>query len=201
MKSTLILISCLASVLTMRASANLNTNLDSNNAAIANEAIITPTALSVEDTERLLTLDREAQAEMEDFDIAEDALANDIIDYASSLKGTPYKWGSTGPKSFDCSGFVGHVYKNFGIQLNRTSRQQYLQGEKVSRTDLQPGDLVFFAGRNGGKTVRHVGMVSEIKDNGKVEFIHSSTKKGVTHSFLEDTYYNKRYLGARRILN
>lgn len=201
MKSTLTLIACLASVLTMRASASINTDTNTNNAAIVTDAINHTSILSEEETQRLFELDEEALAEMADFDFTEDALANDIIDYASSLKGTPYKWGSTGPKSFDCSGFVGHVYKNFGIQLNRTSRQQFLQGEKVNRSELQPGDLVFFAGRNGGKTVRHVGMVSEIKDNGKVEFIHSSTKKGVTHSFLEDTYYNKRYLGARRILN
>lgn len=150
--------------------------------------------------ERFERLDHEAVAEMADFDKANDALANDIIDYASSLKGTPYRWGSTGPKSFDCSGFTGHVYKNFGIELNRTSRQQFTQGEKVGKNELQPGDLVFFAGRNGGKTVGHVGMVSEIKDDGKIEFIHSSTKKGVTHSFLEDSYYKKRYIGARRIL-
>lgn len=207
MKSTLTLVTCLASVLTINAAANLNTNTDiltntnANNTTIVNDDIVNTSTLSDDDAQRLLKLDEEAQHEMEDFDITTDALANDIINYASSFRGTPYKWGATGPKSFDCSGFTGYVYKNFGIQLNRTSRHQYLQGQKVSRNELQPGDLVFFAGRNGGNTVRHVGMVSEVKDNGKVQFIHSSTKKGVTHSFLDENYYNKRYLGARRILN
>lgn len=211
MKSTLTLVACLASVLTINAAANLdinntNSNTDINEAAITHDAVINNapivnSVLTPEEAQRILVLDEEAQQEMANYDVSHDALANDIINYATSFKGTPYKWGSTGPKSFDCSGFTGYVFKNYGIKLDRTSRQQFLQGTKVSRNDLRPGDLVFFSGRGGGSVVGHVGMVSEIKPDGKVQFIHSSTKRGVIHSYLEESYYNKHYLGARRIIN
>lgn len=129
--------------------------------------------------------------------------ATKMVDYAARFLGTRYVLGATGPKAFDCSGFTSYVYKNFGITLNRTSRQQYLQGEKVSVKNLRPGDLLFFSSRSAGRgNVGHVAMVVSVDNqNGTCQFIHASTKKGVTYQkFPDNGYYSRNFIGARRIL-
>lgn len=138
----------------------------------------------------------------EEADIA-DAEAGKVINYASRFLGTRYVLGAMGPKAFDCSGFIGYVYKNFGITLNRTSRQQYLQGEKVSLGNLRPGDLLFFSSRSSGRgNVGHVAMVTEVNSDGSCKFIHASSGKGkVTYqNFPDGGYYERNFVGARRIL-
>lgn len=132
-----------------------------------------------------------------------DASASKIINYASRFLGTRYILGAMGPSAFDCSGFVGYVYRNFGITLNRTSRQQYLQGEKVSLGNLRPGDLLFFSSRSSGRgNVGHVAMVTEVNPDGSCKFIHASSGKGrVTYqNFPDNGYYQRNFVGARRIL-
>ena len=76
-----------------------------------------------------------------------------IISVARKYLGAPYRWGATGPNSFDCSGFTSYVYRQVGVSIPRTSREQINAGERVSRKDLAPGDLVFF-----GSPIHHVGM-------------------------------------------
>lgn len=140
----------------------------------------------------------------EDADVAStDASAGKIINYAERFLGTRYILGATGPSAFDCSGFIGYVYRNFGINLDRTSRQQYLQGEKVTLNNLRPGDLLFFSSRSSGRgRVGHVAMVTEVNPDGSCRFIHASSGKGrVTYqSFPDNGYYERNFVGARRIL-
>jgi len=76
-----------------------------------------------------------------------------IVSVAKKYLGAPYRWGATGPNSFDCSGFTSYVYRQVGVSLPRVSRDQINAGERVSRKDLAPGDLVFF-----GSPIHHVGM-------------------------------------------
>lgn len=156
-----------------------------------------------------MLLTPEAEQAMAQIDTDEDEdifdyleVAAQMGDFASNFLGKRYRLGATGPNAFDCSGFVGYVFKNFGINLNRTSRAQYTQGEKVAVDEVQPGDLLFFSGRNGGKRVGHVAMVTSVdKESGKMEFIHASSSKGITYqSFPDNGYYSRRFLGARRIL-
>ena len=110
----------------------------------------------------------------EDASIA-DASAAKVINYAARFLGTRYVLGAMGPSAFDCSGFVGYVFRNFGITLDRTSRQQYLQGDKVSLGNLRPGDLLFFSSRSSGRgNVGHVAMVTEVNPDGSCKFIHAS---------------------------
>lgn len=127
----------------------------------------------------------------------------DMIDFAKRFMGTRYRSGGKSPKGFDCSGFTSYVYKNFGFTLGASSRHQYKQGESVSYKDLRPGDLVFFGGRRGGKTVGHVGMVVSVdKDRNAMKFIHSANSSGITiTSYPDGGYYSRRYIGARRILD
>lgn len=128
--------------------------------------------------------------------------AEEVIDYASKFLGRPYRRGSGGPKAFDCSGFTSFVFRNFDISLSRSSRDQYGQGVSISRNDIQPGDLLFFAGRRGGKTVGHVAIATSVNEDGTVDFIHASSTGGIRHDRYPDGgYYSQRFIGARRVLN
>lgn len=108
---------------------------------------------------------------------------------------TPYKFGGNSLNGIDCSAFTQNVYQSsWMLTLNRSAREQYQQGVVINeRSDLIFGDLVFF---NTRKRVKpgHVGIY--IGDN---LFAHASSKSGVTISSLDHDYYNKRYMGARRI--
>ena len=119
---------------------------------------------------------------------------NNIISVANSQIGKPYKWGSTGPSYFDCSGFTSYIYKNgAGISLPRTSVSQSKVGNKVSRNQLKSGDLVFF--NTSGKGISHVGMYI-----GDSKLIHASTSKGVRIDSLNSSYYKSRFVSASRII-
>ncbi|MDB4867575.1 MAG: NlpC/P60 family protein [Cohnella sp.] len=110
------------------------------------------------------------------------------------LIGIDYNYGGTSTSGFDCSGFTGYVFKKLGVDLPRSSRDQFAIGKKVAREDLRAGDLVFF--NTNGRSVSHVGIYV-----GNNKFAHSSTSKGVTITSLSDNYYVDRYLGARRVMD
>ena len=108
-------------------------------------------------------------------------------------QGTRYAYGGLGKQGVDCSGFVSVTYRDqLGIKLPRTTRLQAQIGREVERSDLRPGDLVFFT---TGFKARHVGIYLE-----KGEFLHVSTKRGVMISHLADDYWRDRYRSARRIV-
>lgn len=120
--------------------------------------------------------------------------ASKIISYGMSLIGTPYKYTGRSPKGFDCSGFTSYVFDNaVGISLPHSSRDQARMGTSVEKSELRPGDIVYF--NTNGSGVSHVGIY--IGDN---KFMHASTNRGVTLTSLSESYYVKRYMGARRIL-
>lgn len=125
----------------------------------------------------------------------------DLLDYARSFTGLRYRRGGKTPKGFDCSGFTGYVFRQFGMRLGASSRDQYLQGDAIELDCIQPGDLVFFGGSRGGtKRVGHVGIVTRVGDDGKsFHFIHSACSSGITESHSSEPYYSRRYIGARRV--
>lgn len=131
--------------------------------------------------------------------IAESKVIKEILDFAASFTGTRYRRGANGPKAFDCSGFTSYVFGQFGYALNRASRQQINDGKQVDKSDLRPGDLVFFNGRAVNKSIGHVGIVTEVDSSGTgFSFIHASTSQGVCVSKSDEAYYSKRYMGACR---
>lgn len=125
----------------------------------------------------------------------------DLLSEARSHSGKKYRRGAKGPSNFDCSGFTGYVYNQFGYKLSASSRAQFNDGEKVEAGDLRPGDLVFFTGRNSNGGVGHVGIVvSADNENNTFNFIHAATSSGIQVDRSSAPYYKKRYLGARRII-
>ena len=124
-----------------------------------------------------------------------------VVDMAKSLVGkVSYKFGATdvaGGKG-DCSSFTQYIYSLAGVDIGRTTNDQWQTGEKVSLSEIQPGDLVFFkntwtSGYKDG--VSHVGIYI-----GNGQFVHNSSGAGETViSSLSEDYYAKHYLGARRV--
>lgn len=120
-----------------------------------------------------------------------------LLSMANSLIGTPYRYGSNGPSSFDCSSFIQYTYRNaLGVTLPRVSRDQARAGETVSKNDLQPGDIVAFNTFGAPGSITHVGIY--LSDG---NFIHaSSSGRGVRVDSLSQGYYSSRYITASRIL-
>ena len=129
-------------------------------------------------------------------DSTEITKGSEIVAYAMQFEGCPYVYGAAGPKSFDCSGLTKYVYAHFGYTLNRSASDQWYNGTAVSKSELQPGDLVLFNSGNRNKNATHVGIYI-----GGGEFIHASTSTtGVIISDLNSNYYTSVYVGARRIV-
>lgn len=124
-----------------------------------------------------------------------------VVQTALQYLGARYSLGSTGPNVFDCSGFTSYIYRKANVSILRTSRSQFTQGTPIARiADLKKGDLVFFGGRGNARSVGHVGIVTEVDPSGdNFSFVHASLK-GVKVSNSNERYYNRRYLGARRIV-
>lgn len=105
----------------------------------------------------------------------------------------PYQWGAEGPEKFDCSGLVYYVFGSLGVQLPRVSRDQAQVGHKVTRKELQPGDLVFFVTR--GKRINHVGIYI-----GDARFIHAPSRHNPVRSdSLNNSYWRRCFQFGRRI--
>ncbi len=120
--------------------------------------------------------------------------ADKIISFAKEQLGKPYSYGASGPNAFDCSGFTSYVYAANGISLPRTSLSQSTVGTTVSKSELMPGDLVFFATGASGK-VSHVGIYI-----GDGNIIHAATGQGkISINSLSQSYYASRYLWAKRV--
>lgn len=121
------------------------------------------------------------------------SIGEQIVAFAEQFLGTPYVWAGSSPSGFDCSGFVSYVFKNYGYTVNRTAASMYTNGVAVDKSELQIGDAVFFA--SSSESIGHVGIYI-----GDGEFIHSSSGCGyVTISGLDESYYSRMYVGARRI--
>lgn len=119
----------------------------------------------------------------------------DMMAFASSMKGTPYRYGAASRSSTDCSGFSLQVLRHEGVKLPRTAAQQAKKGQKVTKSQLKPGDLVFFHTSRGSR-ITHVGIY---QGNGK--FIHASSGGGkVRVDSLNEGYYKRRFATARRVV-
>jgi cell wall-associated NlpC family hydrolase len=127
-------------------------------------------------------------------DSVDDPLRLQLVQAGFQFLGVRYHRGGIAESGFDCSGLVKNLFSKFNIDLPRTSREQYQQGEKIDRDKLKMGDLVFFS--SGGTRPTHVGIY--VGDN---KFIHAALKaRQVIVSDLNKIWYSMRYLGARRVI-
>ena len=120
------------------------------------------------------------------------ALSSLLRDEAPRWIGIPYRWGGTSRRGIDCSAFVQQYMRaTLDVDLPRTTATQRYRGVHVAKSDLVPGDLVFFRRRG----TRHVGVFL-----GDGEFIHASSSRGVTISKMSNSYWNRHYWMSRRVL-
>lgn len=124
---------------------------------------------------------------------ASSARVRRVVQTALRYTGVPYVFGGTTPNGFDCSGYTQFVFARSGIYLPRTADDQYMMGYSVSRSSLQPGDLVFFTTYTEGAS--HVGIYL-----GNGEFISATSSQGVRVDSLYSNYWGARYIGAKRVL-
>ncbi len=127
-------------------------------------------------------------------------LVGNLINFARNHLAVRYRSGGTTTKGFDCSGFTRFCFKHFGISLPHSSAAQGTVGEAVDKTDAQPGDLILFKGHSsGGNRIGHVGLITEVVGN-RIKFIHSAWNGGVRYDYLHADYYQRRFMGVRRVV-
>ena len=122
-----------------------------------------------------------------------DAFGNQLVNSAYQYLGIPYVFGGNTPdEGFDCSGFTKYVFSHNGINLPRLADEQYAVGQRIRRSELMPGDLVFFTTYEPG--VSHTGIYV-----GNNNFISATSSGGIRVDSLDSGYWSPRYVGATRV--
>ncbi|WP_448702796.1 C40 family peptidase [Mucilaginibacter sp. AW1-3] len=126
--------------------------------------------------------------------IGTDVRPDQLLGYAQKFIGTPYHFAASNPGyGFDCSGFVGYVFRSFKIEVPRSSYEYINIGEKLPLAEAKPGDVILFTGtQTRSRKIGHIGIVMSNDDEG-VKFIHSSSGKehGVTISAMDERYQRR----------
>lgn len=121
-----------------------------------------------------------------------------IVNYSKTYLGTPYKYGGMSPSGMDCSGLLHLAYMRYGVQVPRTALDMSKTGSRLSLKQIDVGDLVFFKTSKSSRTINHVGMVVH-KTAKAIDFIHSSSSRGVMISSMNNPYWKKNYVKSRRV--
>jgi cell wall-associated NlpC family hydrolase len=122
-----------------------------------------------------------------------------LLKTARSYYGVPYRTGGVSHSGMDCSGFTQTSFKSIGVNLPRVSRDQALIGQAVSKSQLQAGDLVFFATGTPGR-INHVGIVTDASNSDAIRFIHASSSRGIMETSMGINYWVRAYVKGRRVV-
>lgn len=130
-------------------------------------------------------------------------LPEKIMQFAETLVGVPYRYGSTDPSvGLDCSGFITHVFNHFDIEVPRSSIDFTNEGIEVNEKEVKRGDIILFTGTNHKERfVGHMGLVVSATNN-ELSFIHSTSGKAMSVTITPlNEYYRRRLVGFRRLFN
>jgi cell wall-associated NlpC family hydrolase len=122
-----------------------------------------------------------------------------VVEYSKKYLGTPYKYGGNTSSGMDCSGLIQLSFMQYGIQLPRVSRAMSKTGKPIPLKHVEIGDLVFFRTSKNSRRINHVGLVVK-RNKANVEFIHSSSSKGVMISSILNPYWRRNYVKSRRVV-
>lgn len=125
--------------------------------------------------------------------------ADAIVAKALTFSGTRYKFGGITKKGMDCSGLIYVALKENEISFPRVSYQMANEGKRIKLTAVEKGDLLFFKTSKSGKRINHVGLVVHV-DGDNIQFIHSTSSRGVIVSSLREGFWNHSFIKATRIL-
>jgi murein DD-endopeptidase len=126
-------------------------------------------------------------------EVQELSLGQRIAQRAVELQGRPYQYGGNGPETFDCSGLVGFVHREVGINTPRTTLEQFKAARPVAMGEIEPGDLLFF--KINDRSVSHVAIYA-----GEGRFVHApQTGRPVETRNIDDPYYVARLVGVGRL--
>ena len=122
-----------------------------------------------------------------------------LLNTASSFKGTNYKAGGTTKSGMDCSGLVFSSFQEIDLKLPRTSKEQSKIGAEINKAEAQPGDLIFFSTDGKSKGINHVGIITSVISEKDLVFIHSTLRGGVMENRLSEPYYQKTFEKIMRV--
>jgi len=131
----------------------------------------------------------------------ESYFAQQIVNNAMEFEGVHYRGGGTTTAGMDCSGMVYATFKIFDVTLPRSSAAMAEgAGVEIKLEEVKKGDLLFFDNNPGRKRINHVGLVTEVTEEGEVKFIHATLSSGVMVSSMNEAYYIKTYVQANRVI-
>jgi cell wall-associated NlpC family hydrolase len=121
-----------------------------------------------------------------------------VVENAMRYKGVKYRYGGTTTKGMDCSGLICTAFEEAGKSMPRTSRSMYAKADELDLDQVRKGDFLFFATGKNKRQVNHVALITNVTP-GEIEFIHSTTSRGVMTSTLNEAYWIDAFLRAGRI--
>lgn len=152
---------------------------------------LVPDGVAGEETNQLLLTSRGQEVSRAAID---NRKGQQVVSFAKKFLGVPYVWAGRSPNGFDCSGFTYYIYTQHNVTIPRMADEQFEVGLAIKKSDLAPGDMVFFSTYEPGPS--HVGIYI-----GNGQFIHASSGADeVTVTPLNKPYYMERYIGARRVI-
>jgi cell wall-associated NlpC family hydrolase len=130
----------------------------------------------------------------------ENYLAAQIVNNAMEFEGVNYRSGGTSKEGMDCSGMVYTTFTIFDITLPRSSHEMAKAGRRIELSEVRKGDLLFFDNNPRRKRINHVGLVTEVTEDGEIKFIHATLQLGVVVSSMKESYYDRTFVQANRVI-
>lgn len=126
--------------------------------------------------------------------------AQQLVNNAMMFEGVTYRTGGTTMEGMDCSGMVYTTFNIFDISLPRSSYEMATVGTKIKLKNVKKGDLLFFDNNPRRSRINHVGLVTEVTEDGEIKFLHASLQAGVIVSSMNESYYENSFVQANRVI-